>query len=637
MQFTPYALPLLMSAVVCSVLAVYLWQRRSTPGARTFLLVMAAAGVWAMLNLFEITTPSFESKLVFHNLTYLPALLIPVGWALFTAEFTGKRAWLTQKALYTLLAVPVVTLLMLWITPLTRLVQAEVRIGIAQPLPHLVEDYGWWFWVSLAYSSVLILSGIIDLAQWRSYSPRWYVRQVIILTASILLPWVGYLLGVFKANPLPFLDLAPILFAISGMLITLGALRFNLLDILPMARAAVMESMRDGVILFDEQARVVDINASAAGMIGIPPSRAVGLPVFTALAQFPQAVSQFHTESESRLSASLFTAETTRYFDIRIAPLYDVHSRRTGKLVELREITEQKQDELELEKSHALLLATLEATGDGVLVVTGRDQAPRYNKRFTEMWRVPETTAAEMDEQQMMAFLVDQLVNPAAFYRLITKLSTQLEAESYDVLELKDGRLFERNSRPLRIGEKRAGRVWSFRDITEQRRSEERLRWMSTHDILTGLYNRVYFEEEINRLEKGRQFPISMIMADVDGLKETNDVYGHQAGDALLRQAGEILRQACRAEDMVARIGGDEFGILLPQSPASVADSCIERIRNMITMSGVGENGSTLSLSVGSATAENGENLRKVLRLADEAMYRVKMARHKKRASGGAA
>lgn len=637
MQYTPYALPLLISAVVCSVLAVFLWERRSTPGARSFLLVMAAAAVWALLNLFEITTPSFEAKLIVHNLTYLPALLIPVGWVQFTAEFTGKRSWLTPKALYTLLAVPVLTFLMLWITPLTRLVQAEVRIGINPPLPYLVEDFGWWFWVSLSYSTVLILVGIVDLFQWRSYSPRWYVRQVVILITSILLPWIGYLLGVFKSNPLAFLDLAPILFAISGSLITLGALRFNLLDILPMARAAVMESMRDGIILFDEQARVVDINASAAAMIGITPSQAVGMPVFTALAQFPQAVSVFHADSETRISASLFASETTRFFDIRIAPLYDVNSRRSGKVVELREITEQKQDELELEKSHALLLATLEATGDGILVVTGRGQAPRFNRRFVELWRVPEEAAQGMDEQQMMAYLVDQLVNPAAFYRLITKLSTQLEAESYDVLELKDGRIFERNSRPLRIGDKRAGRVWSFRDITEQRRSEERLRWMSTHDILTGLYNRVYFEEEINRLEKGRQFPVSMIMADMDFLKETNDVYGHQAGDALLRQAGEVLKQACRAEDMVARIGGDEFGILLPSSPNSVAEACIERIKNMVTMTGVGDTGTAISLSLGSATAENGESLRRVLRLADEAMYKVKVAKHKKRGVGGAA
>jgi diguanylate cyclase (GGDEF)-like protein/PAS domain S-box-containing protein len=635
MQFTPYALPLLISAVVCSVLAVYLWERRSTPGARPFSLVMAAAAAWALFDLLEITTEAFSTKLAFHNLEFIPALFIPVGWVIFTAEFTGKAAWLKPRVLAVLLVIPILTLLILEIRPLSHLVQPQVRVATGNVVIYPLEEHGWWFWISVAYSSVLILLGIIDLLQWRSYSPRWYVRQVTILSISILLPWLGYLLGAFDAAPLPFLDFAPILFAFSGVLITLGAMRFSLLDIMPMARASVIESMRDGVIIFDDQARVVDLNASAASMLGISPSQAIGQPVYSALAQFPQAVSMYQAETESRLSASLFASDSVRFFDIRIAPLYDIHSHRAGRLVELREITDQKQDELELEKSHALLLATLEAAADGILVSTGRDQAPRYNRRFIEMWRMPETASGSPDEQQIMAFLVDQLINPAAFYRLINKLTTQMDAESYDVLELKDGRMIERYSRPLRIAEKRAGRVWSFRDITEQRRSEERLRWMSTHDILTGLYNRVYFEEEINRLEKGRQFPVSMIMADVDGLKETNDVYGHQAGDGLLRQAAEVLRQACRAEDMVARIGGDEFGILLPLSPNTVAENCIERIKNMITMAGVGDQGDTISLSLGSATAENGESLRRVLRQADEAMYKVKVAKHKKRGQAG--
>jgi diguanylate cyclase (GGDEF)-like protein len=142
----------------------------------------------------------------------------------------------------------------------------------------------------------------------------------------------------------------------------------------------------------------------------------------------------------------------------------------------------------------------------------------------------------------------------------------------------------------------------------------------------------VYFEEELNRLENSRQFPICIIVADVDGLKETNDQLGHQAGDALLRKAADVLRQACRAEDLVARIGGDEFGIVLPFSDASVAENAIQRIHNILAVTRVGEGEIPISLSLGSANAANSEPLRKVFRLADEAMYRVKAGR--KRGSG---
>jgi diguanylate cyclase (GGDEF)-like protein len=216
----------------------------------------------------------------------------------------------------------------------------------------------------------------------------------------------------------------------------------------------------------------------------------------------------------------------------------------------------------------------------------------------------------------------------------MNKLSMQPDVETYDVMELKDGRVVERYSCPQRIEDRRVGRVWSFRDITEQRRSEEKLRYLSTHEILTGLYNRVYFEEEINRLENSRQYPISIIMADVDGLKETNDVYGHQAGDALLRKAAEVLRQACRSEDMVARIGGDEFGILLPYSNNAVAENAVRRIQATLAAARAEAGESAVSLSVGAATADKGQSLRKIQRQADQAMYQVKSARTARRKSG---
>ncbi len=236
-------------------------------------------------------------------------------------------------------------------------------------------------------------------------------------------------------------------------------------------------------------------------------------------------------------------------------------------------------------------------------------------------------------EQPALDSFVHQLVHPDTFYMLMDKLNAYPEAESYDVLELKDGHVFERYSRPQRIGEKRVGRVWSFHDITEQRRAEEDLRYMSSHDILTGLYNRGYFEEELNRLEGSRLFPVSLIIADVDGLKDTNDTQGHSAGDKLLRHAAEILRNACRAEDVVARIGGDEFCIVLPEADTSAAEGVLERIQNMLAIRRVGEAEIPLSLSLGAATAEDSQKLRRVLRMADNAMYQVKRTKRGKRST----
>ncbi|MGE5445267.1 MAG: sigma 54-interacting transcriptional regulator [Ignavibacteriales bacterium] len=130
----------------------------------------------------------------------------------------------------------------------------------------------------------------------------------------------------------------------------------------------------------------------------------------------------------------------------------------------------------ELENSISLLGATLESTADGILVVSSEGKIVRFNRKFIDMWNIPDSILESLEDSQALEFVLDQLKNPEAFLEKVKELYGQPEAESYDVLEFKDGRIFERYSQSQRIGEKIVGRVWSFRDVTERKRIEERLR-----------------------------------------------------------------------------------------------------------------------------------------------------------------
>lgn len=158
-------------------------------------------------------------------------------------------------------------------------------------------------------------------------------------------------------------------------------------------------------------------------------------------------------------------------------------------------------------------------------------------------------------------------------------------------------------------------------DITERRLTLDKLAYLSTHDNLTGLYNRQYYEEELARLERSRKYPVSVIMVDVNHLKAVNDSKGHAAGDEMLQEAATVLTAAFRGDDVIARIGGDEFAILLPSTDVAIAQAAVDRIRKKVWEYNSRKPALPLSLAIGSSTTEKSLQLKDALREADAQMY----------------
>lgn len=164
----------------------------------------------------------------------------------------------------------------------------------------------------------------------------------------------------------------------------------------------------------------------------------------------------------------------------------------------------------------------------------------------------------------------------------------------------------------------------SLVDITARKKAEAYLEYLGKHDVLTGLRNRAYYADELNRLARKGPWPVSVLVIDLNGLKRINDDEGHGAGDALLRRAGEVLTKAVDAPGCAARIGGDEFAVLLPASDARAAQALRERIGSMIELNNQFYNGRPLSLSIGQACCQEGDSLDAAVLRADQEMYREK-------------
>ncbi len=168
----------------------------------------------------------------------------------------------------------------------------------------------------------------------------------------------------------------------------------------------------------------------------------------------------------------------------------------------------------------------------------------------------------------------------------------------------------------------------SLTDITARKKAEAYLEYLGKHDVLTGLRNRAFFMEEINRLERKGPWPVTVVMIDLNGLKAANDEAGHAAGDALLRRIGEVLGKLVDPASRISasRIGGDEFALLLPGLEGRHSEALVEQLRELLALNNQFHGGKPITLSLGTATGKRGDRLESTVQLADERMYADKRA-----------
>ena len=169
----------------------------------------------------------------------------------------------------------------------------------------------------------------------------------------------------------------------------------------------------------------------------------------------------------------------------------------------------------------------------------------------------------------------------------------------------------------------------SITDISARKKAEAYMKFLGTHDVLTGMYNRAYFDESVQRLSMDGYDQTSIVIGDLNGLKKANDEFGHTAGDALIRRAAEVLQKAVETDDIAARIGGDEFALLLRGKDARAALQTIQRVRKLIDINNQFYQGPTLSISMGASTTGDSKTFAQAYKEADDRMYEDKGSRRR--------
>ncbi len=312
--------------------------------------------------------------------------------------------------------------------------------------------------------------------------------------------------------------------------------------------------------------------------------------------------------------------------DPETSALVEVATRIAGIAIE------RAQAEATLQESKDILKATVESTADGILVVNGRGQVIYSNEIFATMWNIPADLLATGDDEKLIACALDQLVDPEGFLSKVKELYQTLREDS-DILHLKDTRVFERFSRPLLRAGEAAGRVWSFRDITERSRAEAALQEAANHDSLTGLLNRraglIAIEERLELAKNGTgQFTVFVL--DLDKFKSINDSFSHETGDAALVQFSEVMVDLVGDRGVICRMGGDEFLIGLDNAGSEEAFQFARQLQDALRWKLEHSDAQLrpqFTVSIGIACyPEEGASTLILGRRADRAMYAAKVA-----------
>lgn len=356
----PYVLPLFVAATVSVAFASFAWRRRSVPGAMPFVWLMLGIAEWTLAYALELWSVSLRAKLFSAQLEYIGIVIVPPAGLALALQYTSREKWATRRNMI-LLAVPsLLALAVIWTNSLHHLFWTNVRLNPNYPTGWK-PDLGVAFWIWAVYAYSLLLAGAVLLLQAFLRSSSLYRGQAGALLIGALLPWISNAVTISGVTPFPGLDLTPFAFALSGLPLSWGLFRFQLLDIVPVARDAVIEEMNDGVIVLDKQNRIVDLNPAAVSIFGCSAKAAIGQPASQVLDRsivlqtaqpFPDLIEQYPEVAETRLEIGLDEDATSSAFDLRISPLHNRRGRLTGRLIVLRDITERKRAEEALQEAH---------------------------------------------------------------------------------------------------------------------------------------------------------------------------------------------------------------------------------------------------------------------------------------------
>lgn len=493
-----YSALLMIAGSICLFAAAVVQTRRMVTGASALMVLLAALAWWDITyGIFWANTPG-PTPYFWLDITYLGVVTVPPALLVFSLQLSNMSDLLKRPLAAFIYLVPVTVLVLLFTDPYHNLFFAGKRTENSA----FILDAGPVFWLNVVFSYSLTLLSTIVLARAFHRSSGMYRRQIAFVLGGLGVTWLNSIIFVLGINPLPGADNTPFSFTVAAVAFTYSLLRHHLLDVVPVARDVLIEKMADGVLVVDDQNRIVDINQMAMKLLNLT-GDVLGFPVGQVFFQLgPKEREAFNSQKAT--------------FDI------------------------------------------------------------------------------------------------------------QLKGESINFLEVTISPILGRRDKFL-------GRLIILHDITKLKEIQNELHLLASKDSLTGAVNRRHFMELAKReLTRTRRYKprLALVLMDLDSFKMVNDTYGHQAGDEALLVLKDICIQGTREVDIFARLGGEEFVLLLPETDQQAASVIAERLRANLEDTTIKYEHHKFKVTISMGVTEYGvqkeDTLDAMLSRADKALYQAK-------------
>ena len=662
-----------VTALISAMAAFSASRRRGMSGALALCLLMCAVAEWAFASGLEAAVVELPLKIIFSKIEYVGAVAAPTLFLAFVLEYIQRYRWRTIRNVFLLSVVPLVALGLTMTNEWHQLIWSGFSPSPITPNVFLY-GHGPGFFILAGYDYLLVLTGMGLLVGAWWHGKRDNRTRISIILLATLFPVVAGLLYSAGVNLIPGLDLIPISFSATGVMIAIGIFRMRIFNIIPIARDNLIENMRDGVLVLDTQDFVVDVNLAAQKAIGISPKEIIGQPASRFPADWMAVVCHAEDTLVFRKEICIRKAPPL-YLDLQITPLYDHRQRLRGRLIVFRDVTERckvelqlalRAEELELLNRISLaitsgldlnhVLKTLHEQCSAIIPcdvffvalydeTTGVIHMPFYFEKEgqppapRDIQKEPGLTGYVIETRRTL-FLPDVL-DPGLPMSVTPVRSRGTSGRTYIgiPLPLRDKVIGVMSVQSYKVGAYNKEQIRLLETVAveaaiaiENARLYGEVQRLAIIDELTGVYNyRGLIELGKREVERARRFdrPLSALFFDIDGFRNFNNTYTHATGNLILKAIASRSQGVLRSVDILTRYGGDEFVVLLPETSREMALQAAHRLLAEIASAKIATNHGDLGVTISAGLAMLNKDIPDVSALienANRAEHRAKEA-----------